>query len=328
MFNPLVRVPGPCPAGPRRPPRLKVTERAEPRTQDTGKHLFSGSGPRRYPSGGTVALWLLIVVGTGLLACGGSSSDPLEDALVLVVSSDLAVGRERVLVSAIDAENRSLVTDQPIGLAFVAPDGSPSEEVPGRFIWAVPDVRGLWVAEVDLDRAGAWTFRIRTGDDRVIEGAPFSVSPEPRTVGVGERAPPSDSKTLPDTPLESLTTDPAPDLRLYRTTVGEAVRSGRPSVIVFATPAFCTSKTCGPVLDAAKPLIDAYPGVNWIHVEIYENLRASSLDDLELTRAVVEWGLPNEPWVFVVDGAGIVTHRFEGVLDGAELVAALDRVTS
>lgn len=264
---------------------------------------------------------------TGLLACAGSSSDGLEGALVLVVSSDLAVGKERVLVSAIDAENRSLVTDQPVELDFVGPNGSPAGEVPGRFIWAIPDVRGMWVAEVDFDRPGTWTFRIRTGEDRVIEGAPFSVSPEPRTVGVGEHAPPSDSKTLRDTPLESLTTDPAPDLRLYRTAVAQAVGSGRPSVIVFATPALCTSGTCGPVLDVAKPLIDVYPEYNWIHVEVYENLDASSLDDLELARAVVEWGLPNEPWTFVVDGAGIVTHRFEGVLDRVELEAALDKVT-
>jgi hypothetical protein len=259
-------------------------------------------------------------------ACGGS--DGLDDALVLVVSSDLAVGEERVLVSAIDAENRSLVTDQPVGLTFVAPDGSPSREVPGRFIWAVPDVRGLWVADFGFDRPGTWNFRIRTRDDRVTEGTPFSVAPEPRTVGVGDRAPPSDSKTLPDTPLESLTTDPAPDPRLYLTAVAQAVGSGRPSVIVFATPAFCTSRTCGPVLDVAKPLIDVYPEVNWIHVEVYENLDASSPDDLELAPAVIEWGLPNEPWIFVVDGAGIVTHRFEGVLGRIELEAAVNRVTS
>lgn len=282
----------------------------------------------RYPSGGILALWLPIVIATGLLACGGSSSDGLEGALVLVVSSDLAVGKERVLVSAIDGENRSLVTDQSIELAFVGPGGSPSVEAPGRFIWAVPDVRGLWVAQVDFDLAGTWTFRMRTADDRVIEGAPFSVSPEPRTVGVGERAPPSDSQTLPGTPLESLTTDPAPDLRLYRTSIAQAVGSGRPSVIVFATPAFCTSGTCGPVLDVTKPLIDVYPEVNWIHVEVYENLDAASPDDLELATPVLEWGLPNEPWTFVIDGAGIVTHRFEGVLDRAELEAAMDRVAS
>lgn len=275
-----------------------------------------------------LALWLPIVIATGLLACGGSSSDGLEGALVLVVSSDLAVGEERVLVSAIDGENRSLVTDQPIELTFAGPGGSPSVEVPGRFIWAIPDVRGLWVAEVDFDRPGTWTLRMRTADDRVIEGAPFSVSPEPSTVGVGERAPPSDTKTLPETPLTSLTTDPSPDPRFYRTAVGEAVGSGRPSVILFATPAFCTSGTCGPVLDVAKPLIDIYPEINWIHVEIYENLNTSHPDDLQLARAVVEWGLPNEPWTFVVDSAGIVTQRFEGVLDRVELEAALDKVNS
>lgn len=289
---------------------------------------MSHPAPRRGPSGTTLTPWLLIVVATGLLACGGSSSDGLEGALVLVVSSDLAVGQERVLVSAIDAENRSIVTNQPVDVTFVAPGGSPSQEVPGRFIWAIPDVRGMWVAEVDLDLPGTWTFRIRTRDDRVIEGAPFSVSQEPRTVGVGGQAPPSDSKTLPSTPLDSLTTDPAPDLRLYRTTIAQAVGSGRPSVIVFATPAFCTSQTCGPVLDVAKPLIDVYPEVNWIHVEVFENLDASSTDDLELAGAVVDWGLPNEPWTFVVDAAGIVTHRFEGVLDRVELEAAVDRVTS
>ena len=76
----------------------------------------------------------------------------------------------------------------------------------------------------------------------------------------------------------------------------------------------------------SKLLIDRYADVNWIHVEVYDNLNASTTDDLEVTQAVIEWGLPNEPWVFVVDRDGIVTERFEGVLDGAELEAALDRV--
>lgn len=150
----------------------------------------------RHPSGGILTRWLPVAIATGLLACGGSSSDGLEGALVLVVSSDLAVGKERVLVSAIDGENRSLVTDQPIELAFVGPGGSPSLEAPGRFIWAVPDVRGLWVAQVDFDLAGTWTFRMRTADDRVIEGAPFPVSPAPGRSGSG-------SGRLPPTPRPS-----------------------------------------------------------------------------------------------------------------------------
>ena len=271
------------------------------------------------------ALCLGVLVLFGLVACG-ADRDPLEDALVLVVSSDLAVGNERVLVSAIDEENRSLVTDQAIGLTFTPPAGEALAEVRGRFIWAIPDVRGMWVAEVPFNVSGRWSFSVRTEDETIVEGVPFAVSAEPRTVGVGDRAPRSETKTVPETSLAGLTTDSDPDLRFYEMTVGQAVGSGLPSVIVFATPALCTSQTCGPVLDAAKLLIDRYTEVNWVHVEVYDNLQASDPNDLRVVEAVHEWGLPNEPWVFVVDGAGRVTHRFEGVLDRAELQTALEEV--
>ena len=279
----------------------------------------------RLPFKAVVALGLGVMALFGLVACG-TDRDPLEDALVLVVSSDLAVGKERVLVSAIDEENRSLVADQTIGLTFTPPGGEPLDEVPGRFIWAIPEVRGMWVAEVPFHVSGRWSFSVRTEDETVVEGAPFAVSPVPQTVGVGDPAPRSETKTGPETPLESLTTDSDPDPRFYEMTVDQAVGSGRPSVIVFATPALCTTQTCGPVLDSAKLLIDRYAEVNWVHVEVYDNLQASDPNDLRVVEAVNEWGLPNEPWVFVVDGAGLVTHRFEGVLDRAELQTALEEV--
>lgn len=261
-------------------------------------------------------------------ACGGGNGGGRlpDDALVLVVSSDLAVGRERVLVSALDGDNRPLVSDQPIRLVFFDPDGAAGEEKPARFIWAVPEVRGLWAAEADFDRPGVWSAAVRTPDGRLIRGAPFSVAAAPRTAAVGGKAPPSRSKTLTDGPLESMTSDPDPDPRLYGMTVAEAVGSGRPSVIVFSTPAFCVSRTCGPVLNAAKALIDRYPNVNWVHVEVYDNLDAADAESLTPAAPVSEWGLPNEPWVFLVDEDGTVTHRFEGAVDAAELEEALARI--
>ncbi len=68
-----------------------------------------------------------------------------------------------------------------------------------------------------------------------------------------------------------------------------------------------------------RALLPEYPEVNWVHVEVFTNL--------DLVPAVTEWGLPSEPWVFVVDSAGLVQGRFEGVVDEAELSALLDRVT-
>ena len=267
-------------------------------------------------------LLLLPLVGT--VSCGESTTGGVpDDALVLVVSSDLAVGTQRVVVSALGPDNQSLVTDQPVGLAFFAPDGTPREEVPARFVWAIPEIRGMWVTDFLFDTPGRWTPAVRTPDGRLVRGAPFAVAAESVAVNLGQRAPASPSRTLADGPIGTITSDPHPDRRLYEVSVAEAVGSGRPSVIVFATPAFCVSRTCGPALDSAKALIDRYPGVNWIHVEVYDNLDAASPEELVPVPAAVEWKLPSEPWVFVVDAAGVVTDRFEGLVDAAELEQAL-----
>jgi hypothetical protein len=55
-------------------------------------------------------------------------------------------------------------------------------------------------------------------------------------------------------------------------------------------------------------------------------LQVESTADLVRVPAVTEWGLPSEPWVFVVDGSGTVTAAFEGAVTDAELTAALDAV--
>ena len=43
--------------------------------------------------------------------------------------------------------------------------------------------------------------------------------------------------------------------------------------------------------------------------------------------ATDEWGLPSEPWVFVVDPSGVVTSAFEGAASDDELTAAIDAVS-
>jgi hypothetical protein len=83
------------------------------------------------------------------------------------------------------------------------------------------------------------------------------------------------------------------------------------------------SATCGPVLDIAKEVAANFPQVDFLHIEIYENLDAAGFDELVPVEAVEAWALPSEPWVFVTDAAGVVTARFEGVVSVDELVAAL-----
>src|SRR5437899_10033190 len=93
----------------------------------------------------------------------------------------------------------------------------------------------------------------------------------------------------------------------------------KPQVIVFATPKYCTSRVCGPVVDVVRTLIPTYGDrVVFIHEEIWETGSVG-----KFSPTVEEWNLRSEPWIFVVDGGGIVRARFEGLTTRRELEAAL-----
>ena len=150
---------------------------------------------------------------------------------------------------------------------------------------------------------------------------------------IGSIPPLSPSKTVHAVErLEELTTAFTPDPDLYQLTIPEAVISGRPTVIVFATPAFCTSPTCGPQVETVSELRDLHPEeANFIHVELYENPHEiqGDLSKAVLSDLVDEWGLSsiphwfNESWTFVLGQDGRIAQRFEGFATLEEMEAAL-----
>lgn len=158
----------------------------------------------------------------------------------------------------------------------------------------------------------------------------LETSPVP---AIGSIAPKSITKTLgKDGSIETITTDYAPDPDLYQLSIKEAVENSMASVVVFASPAFCTSPTCGPQVDAVAELKDQYLGkANFIHMEIYNNPAEiqGDLDKAEIFSVVDDWGLTeiedyfNESWTFVLDVDGEIFDRFEGFATVAELEAAL-----
>jgi hypothetical protein len=80
------------------------------------------------------------------------------------------------------------------------------------------------------------------------------------------------------------------------------------------------------MLDQVEAVADQHPDANYLHVEIYENLDAETFEDLRISGAVSAWGLPSEPWVFVMDSQGTVSSRFEGALGEGEIEEALAEV--
>jgi len=186
-------------------------------------------------------------------------------------------------------------------------------------------VRGSYAADIEFPEAGDYLLTATPvgGDiagDAVIPVTVLADAPVP---SVGDKPPASQTKTLSGgaLTLTDVTTSYQPDAELYQVSIADAVASGRPSVIVFATPAFCTSPTCGPQVDTVSELRAANPdAANYIHVELYDN-PAAIQGDLSVARLVAaadEWGFTeiphwtNESWVFVLDGDGVIRQRFEG----------------
>jgi hypothetical protein len=143
------------------------------------------------------------------------------------------------------------------------------------------------------------------------------------TPAVGSAAPRSRNLIASDVKdLRQIDTSQRPDPRLHQFRIADAIKQGKPQLIVFATPQFCTSRMCGPVVDIVRTLLPIYgKRVAFTHQEIWQDFA-----DKKLFSTVEEWGLRSEPWIFVVDGRGIIRAKFEGLVTVQELEAALQQV--
>jgi hypothetical protein len=270
-----------------------------------------------------------LVVALGLLgaACGSTSAGFSGEAFAVPANRDIAVGEERLLVGVRHLDGTDLGTpDIPVTIE-VAPADEPEavQQAPADFSWIVPDAIGLYRARFTFDRPGTWTVRVIPESGDPIPTTPFTVREQNAAPAVGALAPATATPTLADGPFAAITTDPDPDTRFYELSLDEALRNGRPTVLVFATPAFCQTAACGPLLTNVKDVAPGYPEVNFIHVEVYTNLQDPDFepDAAHLAESVVQWNLPSEPWGFVIDPDGVIQARFEGTLDPVELIPYL-----
>lgn len=264
-------------------------------------------------------------------ASGAASFDqPFTDveAYPVFASSEVVEGDNRFLIGLLNAEDAPIASpDVSMHVAFFDLAESaerPAFETDAEFIDTGP--RGLYVTYPTFDSAGKWGAEVSVSGDGYDETvrASFEVAEKGMTPAIGESAPASKTPTVPEQKLSKISTDTKPDPDFYRTSVHEAVRSGKPFVLTFATPKFCSSAVCAPTLDIVKKESKDWRGVEFIHVEVYGNLDDPS--NLKPVPAVKQWRLPSEPWVFVVDSDGKVAAKFEGTVSPDELEAALKSV--
>jgi hypothetical protein len=187
-------------------------------------------------------------------------------------------------------------------------------------------VRGLYVAQVSFTRAGTWGIEIlarhQTDGSRDVARTALTVLDTSHTPAVGSPAPRSRNLIAGDVKdLRQIDTSARPDPRLHQVRIIDAIHQRKPQLIVFATPQFCTSRMCGPVVDIVRTLLPAYgKRVAFTHQEIWQDFA-----EKKVFPTVEEWRLITEPWIFVADRRGIIRAKFEGLVTARELEAALQQ---
>lgn len=277
--------------------------------------------------------------------CGGSSSAreepdaptlealwraPGEDVAIVPGSADFGPGTVRLAFLVVDGQGR-LVT-RPTARIWVSrglkeepfAEGTARSEEMGVGETMPGEPEAVYVTKLELEEPGTyWVLAEPVGGRKIQAVGNVVVRERPLAPAVGDEAPASETPTLATASLEELTTANEPDRALYETSVADALAAGDPFVVAFATPKYCTSRTCGPVVDVVSAVRERHADsdVRFIHVEIYEGNDPAKGENRWVGQ---EWKLPSEPWVFLVGPDGTIRERFEGTVSVRELDEAVE----
>jgi hypothetical protein len=281
---------------------------------------------------------------TGLLEgpTPAGTPDPAGVAAPLLVSSDLVVGPNRFVFGLVDRGTGQPIPDVPqVSLQFftVHADGTATKIGDADVVYHKENLPvGLFVSHMTFTEAGTWgaLFTVeRPGLPLYQARLNFTVQARSAIPQVGDSAIPSQNLTIRDVEKISDIDSAQPHDTMHTLTIAQAVRSGKPSLILFATPGFCESRMCGPDLDVALALQRQYGDrANFIHIETPSHTHPGVVAPDHYTsgthpgvarpqiQTMQEWGLKTEPWIFLLDRDGRVAARFEGGLTFDEVAPA------
>lgn len=185
----------------------------------------------------------------------------------------------------------------------------------------------VYTTDLDFISDGEWRIAalIKQDGETVATLLPSATVGEFRRVPrAGQKAPKIHTPTVADAggDASKVTTRLPPDTQ-NRVDYAEAL--GRePIVLLFATPQFCQSRVCGPVVDVAEQVKEQYGDkAAFIHMEIYKDNDPSK----GVRPQVRAFHLPSEPWLFAIDRQGTIQAEIEGAFGVDRLIKVVREVT-
>jgi len=269
------------------------------------------------------------------LAAYPQYTDEATGIRTVLGTPDLGVGRHRVAFVLSDDNGLVRLPSVRVTLYF-RPGGDegaregPIEQARATFYEFPYGLRGIFSTQLSFDRAGTWELEVQLpqpdGSTATVAFA-FPVAERTLAPAVGDPAPRTQSRTLADVAsIAELTTGFEPDPALYQRSIAASLAAGRPLVVVFASPAFCTNALCGPQVEVVAELAKVYGDrADFTHVDLYENPHEikGDLDNAVRTPFLARWGIETDEWTFIVGADGLVAARFEAFVTRDELERAL-----
>ncbi len=185
----------------------------------------------------------------------------------------------------------------------------------------------VYSTELDFPSDGEWRIAalLKQGDEITATLLPSAAVGEFEGVPrVGQKAPKISTPTAEDAggDLSKITTRLPPDTQ-NRVDYADALGK-EPVVLLFATPQFCQSRVCGPVVDVAEEVKEQYGDeAAFIHMEIYNDNDPNK----GVRPQVRAYRLPSEPWLFTIDRQGVIRAEVEGAFGIDLLTDVVKEVT-
>ena len=256
---------------------------------------------------------------TGWPVAAGAEEHASSKALsALLVSNDLYVSSQPQRVAFVLYRGPTPATGPPARLALAPPGSNQAQVATARpMSGGLPKGRGVYVVEAVFEQPGTYQGQVLTGKSRVpiaLEVKP--TAEEPVLGSIASRAPsPTKQNPLGVDPI--CTRQPA--CPLHSVSLSDVVGAGRPVAVLFATPALCQTRYCGPVLDELLTVRKAFEHrITFVHVEIYRSNRG-----VDLAPTVQAWNIQYEPWFFAIDGSGTIRGRLDSAFGRDEITPLL-----
>jgi hypothetical protein len=276
-------------------------------------------------------------LGLGVVAwaCSGSKKDKsappsLQQLSVVAVSTEIAVGDRRFAFALFENDNRpfrpATAASLPYTLRFADGSTKRGEATPesirlgtgGDQAELGSETHTIYRLEEQFTVVGIGqlTARVGEGERASTVRLAFEVTDDSASPRVGEKAVSVKSPTVADPAGVDPVCTRVPACSMHDVSIDAALAAARPLVVVFSTPQYCTSRTCGPAVDIVETAkAEVGDQAAFVHVEVWKD--RNSIGKVPAP-AFGAWGFQAEPWLYFVGSDGIVKDRWSGAIGADE----------